>query len=85
MSPVRTPFRDLPTPQQAGILCNADDFVTFIKGRFNHVGSPPEFVRTHCGVKSRRELATNGAAARRFDALVTEYDAWRGAIAPQNR
>lgn len=38
------------------------------------------FLRAECRILSRKELATNEGARRRFAALRTEYDAWRGKI-----
>lgn len=87
--PVRTPFADLPRPQQAGILCNDPKFQTFAGDQTLHHGQPlnssacAEFIRLQCGVNSRAALDTNTAAAHRFDALRTEFDAWRGRIPPQ--
>ncbi len=78
----RRPFDQLPRPTQAGILCDQDEFRAFLAARFDHPAERPaaEFVRAHCGIDSRRALATNAWAARIFDTLRTEFDAWRGKI-----
>lgn len=83
----RTPFDDLPLPQQAGILCNEPQFQQFAGARTIKSGiqlSPTasaEYLRTICRIKSRRDLETDTGAATRFAALRTEFDAWRGRIA----
>lgn len=74
-------------PQMAGILCNDEGFQTFAGARTIRPGlrvtasATAEFLRRECGITSRRELATNPNAARKFDQLRTEYDAFRGKIA----
>lgn len=77
------PLRSLPRPQQGGVLSGTDQFRAFLAERHGVVPGedPAPFLRNHCGVASRRELATNAVAGRLFDTLVTEYDAWRGRIA----
>ncbi|QFT81190.1 hypothetical protein FIU89_11270 [Roseovarius sp. THAF27] len=90
--PVRTPFRDLPLPQQAGMMACEEHFRTFVGNRIfrdNHgpvqEGAAAEYIRGWCGVRSRRDLATDPRAAERFETLRTEYDAWRGRIPRPNR
>ena len=80
-------FSHLPAPQQAGILSNERQFACFLAETFDY---PIEhdsavFIRGYCGVSSRRELATNSAAACKFAQLRTEYDAWRGKISRPDR
>lgn len=88
--PKRAPLNALPRPQQAGIMCNDPEFQRFVGSRTLHSGlavnasACAEFIRLHCGVNSRADLATNPAAATRFDALRTDFDAWRGRL-PQQR
>lgn len=83
----RTPFDALALPQQAGILCNDPQFQHFAGLRgvgVNEDLSPTaaaEYLRTTCRVASRRDLEGDAAAAKRFAALRTEFDAWRGRIA----
>lgn len=83
-----TPFAELPRPQQAGILCNDPQFQQFAGTRTIKAGTTlcasacGEYIRTVCRVASRRDLATCPTAAARFDALRTNFDAWRGRIAP---
>lgn len=85
--PVRTPFRDLPLPQQAGMMAGEEPFRSFVGDRIFgddpgpvHEGAAAEYIRSWCGVRSRRDLATDPRAAERFETLRTEYDAWRGRI-----
>ncbi len=79
-------FNDLPNAQQAGMLCNDEQFRTFAGQQFlsSKVQVSPtataEFIRAHCGVPSRRDLNTNADAARKFQTLRTEFDAWAGRI-----
>lgn len=75
--------------QYAGILCGDQAFQRFAASRANLPGhqfntsAAAEFLRQNCGITSRRELNTNPAARARLDVLRTEFDAWRGKIAPQ--
>ena len=79
-------FNDLPNAQQAGMLCNDEQFRTFAGQQFLsskvQVSSTAtaEFIRRHCGVDSRRDLNTDDAASRKFQTLRTEFDAWAGRI-----
>lgn len=79
-------FHDLPNAQQAGMLCNDEQFRTFAGQQFlsSKVQVSPtataEFIRRHCGVDSRRDLDTDDAASRKFQTLRTEFDAWAGRI-----
>lgn len=85
----RRPFHELTAPEQAGILSNTAGFrvyadrMTLNTGTQTTKTAAAEFIRQHCGIKSRRDLATNRTAAAKFQTLRTEYDAWRGAIPPQ--
>ena len=87
MIPAAIPFSDLPLPTQAGILCNDPQFQSFAGARTVQSGvqltatAAAEYLRQICSVTSRRALATTPAAAERFAALQTEFDAWRGRIA----
>ena len=74
----RRPMSELGFVMQAGILCNDPKFQEFC-GYDNEIDTA-SYVRTHCGIGSRSELATNEAGQTRWDQLRTEYDAWRGAI-----
>lgn len=87
MTARRTPFADLPAPQQAGILCNDPQFRRFVS-RAMGTGEDPatataaaEYLRHTCQVTSRRELTANHDARARFDTLRTEFEAWAGRIA----
>lgn len=63
--------------KQAGVLCSDASFAVFIKHIFPNGGHIPELVREHCGVTSRKELATNPEAAKLWRILVEEYRAWQ--------
>lgn len=87
----RRPIATLPPAQQAGILCNDAAFQTFAATRSGFAGgqftagATAEFLRMTCGVTSRATLNTNPDAAARFAAMQTDFDSWRGRIAPQHR
>ena len=85
-------FGALPNAQQAGILSSDPQFQRFAGARAIKSGvqlstsAAAEFIRTYCGVSSRRDLGTDAQAARKFQILRTEFDAWAGRIqTPQNR
>lgn len=83
-----TRFDEMHPAQQAGILCADQMFQRFASekcGTPHQIGpsATAEFVRLNCGVNSRRDLNTNPAARARFDALRTDFDAWRGKIPTQ--
>lgn len=66
--------------KQAGVLCSDQAFCKFLTGLFPQASkskSAAELVRSHCGVKSRAELANNDEAAKLWRALVAEYRAWQ--------
>ena len=79
-------FNDLPNAQQAGMLCNDEQFQKFAGTRTIKTGvqlsssASAEFIRTYCSVTTRRDLNTNATAARKFQTLRTEFDAWAGRI-----
>ncbi|WP_259998036.1 hypothetical protein [Leisingera sp. M523] len=81
----------MPPAQRAGILCNDPRFQAFAAMRTGYPGktflpsAAAEYVRLTCGVNSRRLLNTNSAAAERFAALLTEFDAHTGKIARPHR
>lgn len=73
-------------PMQAGILCNDVAFQNyaaarngFAKGDFDPSKSA-EHIRQICGVSSRRELATNLPAFKRFLVLHTNFEVWANRI-----
>jgi hypothetical protein len=82
----RKRFDDLPAAQQAGMLCNEDQFRRFAdsrtikSGSAATVGAAAEFIRLFCGVNSRIALNTDDAAAYKFQTMRTEFDAWAGRI-----
>jgi hypothetical protein len=83
----RRPFSSLPPAQQAGILCNDERFKSFAGTRTIKSGvilsdtATAEYIRMYCKVTSRRDLNRSVDAARKFQTLCTEFDAWTGKIA----
>ncbi len=82
-------FDELPNAQQAGMLCNDTQFRRFVAIRMHLApvtsatitnGFAAEFIRRQCGVSSRRDLNTDADAARKFQTLRTDFDAWAGRI-----
>lgn len=71
----------LSPPQLAGILSGDKRFAEFILERHGFEGEGANFIRGYCNIASRRELASDDVAQAKFDALRTEFDAWRGVIA----
>ncbi|MCA0848312.1 hypothetical protein [Salipiger thiooxidans] len=73
--------------QQAGILCNDKGFQRFVAERCGFPGeefgasAAAQFLRSFCGINSRRALDTDEAAQASFGVLRTEFDAWAGRIA----
>lgn len=74
--------------QQAGILCN--DFA-FVRYAHEHatgeeefsgmsIEAAAEYVRFHCGVKSRADLDKDELAARKFRDLRADYKLWLSGI-----
>lgn len=73
--------------QLAGILCNDPQFQKFAAIRsglpdqqFN-ASAAAEYLRTVCNIITRRDLDLRGEAFNKFNALRTDFDAWRGRIA----
>jgi len=77
-------FDDLPPATRAGILCNSPEFRRFaaMQCGLSHQQFTPaaaaEFLRQKCEITSRRVLNYSPRAEARFDALRTDFDAWRG-------
>ena len=74
----RRPMSELGFVMQAGILCNDPKFQEFC-GYDNEIDTAV-YVRKHCGIGSRSELATNESGQTRWDQLRTEFDASIGKI-----
>lgn len=80
---------ELTPANRAGILCNDPAFQRFSAIRSGFPGqqftttAAAEYVRGQCDITTRRDLNTNPAAAEKFAALQTAFDAWRGRIAAQ--
>lgn len=87
MKPARQRFDDMPAPQQAGMLCNDQQFRKFVGARC--IGKPTtftaaaaaEYLRKHCEITSRADLLTNKPARLKFQTLRTDFEAWSGRIA----
>ncbi len=67
-----------PLAQRAGILGSEGAFAVFLgaSGK-DHAAS---ILRERCGIQSRAELDHNPEAARKFLAIVADYDIWMQAI-----
>ena len=84
--PTKRRLNDMPLAQVAGILSNDMQFRAFAGTRTIKTGvelgpsAAAEFIRTFCGITSRRDLNTNAIAADKFQTLRTEFDAWAGRI-----
>ena len=91
MNAPRQHLNDMAPAQQAGILCNDPRFQRFAATRCGFpdtkfsAEAAAEYLRDICQIISRRDLNTNETAERRFQALRTDYDAWRGRIASPNQ
>ena len=74
------PWSSMSPAQQAGILCNEKDFRQFISmhygDAYKHL-SPAEFVRELCGVKSRKDIASNHKSRVIWHQLVEDYRVWQ--------
>lgn len=66
--------------KRAGILCMDEQFQHWfgVQGDSDAIAA---VLREELGIKSRRDLAHDERARERFEALVTEFDIWRGRIA----
>ena len=68
--------------QLAGIMSKDPMFKRYIMDVTTggpSVFDPAEFIRSHCGVKSRKDILPDTPAAFRFDALYDQYRLWRDA------
>lgn len=80
-------FDALPPAQRAGMLCAEPAFREYVGRRCLGLdwavseARAAEFLRALCNIPSRRRLDTDARACQRFEALRTDYDAWRGRIA----
>ena len=83
----RRRMSELSRVTQAGILCNAPLFTEFAQTQGVELDADgcwlavvTDWVRWKCQVASRSEFNDDKDAGKRWDALRSEYDAWRGAI-----
>lgn len=80
-------FADLSYPTQAGILCGDRQFQRFAAMKSGFPGqrftktAAAEYLRQTCQINTRADLAHDSAAQRRFKALLTDFDQFRGRIA----
>ena len=89
MAPTETRqrFDDLPCAQQAGMLCNDDQFQRFaaircgLPGQQFCASAAAQYLRDCCGITSRNLLNSDQPAQTKFHALRTDFDMWRGRIA----
>ena len=78
-------FADKRLSVQAGIRCNDPRFLIFLEETFGDTyNGAADFVRTHCGVSSRKELDINNVAASDWKGLNAEFEQWAGLV-PQAR
>lgn len=65
--------------KQAGILATDEAFIKFVNEAFQAkvAGDAADFIRSTCGVASRRDLATNQGARKTWNILVEKYRAWQ--------
>lgn len=81
------PFNELNPATQAGILCNDPEFQKFAASRCGLPGrqftsvAAAEYVRNCCQVASRKDIAENETASKRFEQLKTQFDVYRGRLA----
>jgi hypothetical protein len=77
---VKRSFGELPMAQRSALLCDRGAFGKFLNEQYSYsCGFPDETaeaLRELCGVKSRSELATNAAAAEKFERLEREFALW---------
>ena len=79
---VKRSFGELTAPQRAALLCDREAFRRFLEPSatadysIHSVDDAAQMVRELCGVASRSELATNAAAAEKFERLEREFNAW---------
>lgn len=84
---MRRGFDALPPSRRAGILCEDAAFRDYVGRRCLGRGwavseeVAADYVRSICNVPSRSRLDTDATARQRFEALRTDFDAWRGRIA----
>lgn len=80
----RRAWEELPPSQQAAIRCDDQTFVMFLeqRGGPRAAEDPAEYVREHCGVKSRADIKPGSPAAKQWFGLDSDYQLWkRGAAA----
>ena len=77
---VKRKFEDLPLPQQAALTCQREAFQRFIAeqgyGLDMSESGAASFVRAHCDVKSRSELATDDDAGISWMCLYRDFNLW---------
>lgn len=82
--PSERKWRDVPLAEQAGIRCEQEAFMKFLRttrfvsGAYKNF-TAADLVRTYCAVESRSELDADNDAANRWINLDKEFQAWMAA------
>jgi len=73
-------WHDISPAQQAGILCNEESFVTFIREEYIVNAQTPEdaakAIRHLCGVRSRKDISAATRSGAAWATIVSRYRAW---------
>jgi len=81
---LKRPFDKLPLPQQAALACKREAFQRFVfESPLIEIGAieiseraAAVFVRHHCKIESRSELARNEIAADNWEELYRDFTLW---------
>jgi hypothetical protein len=68
------PFSSLPLSQQAAIRCGDVLFQEYLK--LETEDEAADYVRHHCGVKSRSDIKADGPSAQRWKQIEAMYQSW---------
>lgn len=77
----RTPFRELPRSQQAGVLCASPTFQQWASHRADcplNAAATAEWVREYCEIASRADFDKHTEAAMRWDNCLAEFETETG-------
>lgn len=79
---VKREFKELPAPQQAGIVSNDKRFWAYLEEWHNRVADSEDqaaqHIRNICKVESRSEFKPDTLALQRWNMLASGYLAWLG-------
>lgn len=67
-------FHELPLSQQAAIRCGDVLFQEYLK--VESAEGAADYVRCHCGVKSRSDIRADGPSAQRWNQIEHFYQSW---------